>query len=158
MSATVAAHCPVLIALDHVVAGHYVTKSLQKVEDDVASYLKSISGKLKLLHEVRQRMGKVDEINTTVQAYYENATKKYHKAEGKYEDVKGRVAQFENGANYNLHKFRTKEMAFKKLNTVKAQYEAEKKVFSAAEKAYQTSIMLQTWNRKESLGGGLFCR
>jgi Leucine-rich repeat (LRR) protein len=127
----------------------YITKSLQNVEDDVEAYLKSITGKLKLLHEVRARMEKVEEIVTTIQGFYGEALRKFQKAEGKYEDVKGRVAQFESGANYNLHKFRTKELAFKKLNATKVQYEADKKIFSAADKAYQTSMELQTWSRKE---------
>ena len=116
----------------------YVKASLQRVEDDINAYLRTVAGKLKLFNEVRNRMQVIEENQVKVQDEYQNIFKSFQKAESKYEDMKSRVNHFENGHSYNLHKFRSKEEAYKRLNLAREKFEEEKPRYENIEKAKES--------------------
>ena len=127
----------------------YVKASLQRVEDDINAYLRTVAGKLKLFNEVRNRMQVIEENQVKVQDEYQNIFKSFQKAESKYEDMKSRVNHFENGHSYNLHKFRSKEEAYKRLNLAREKFEEEKPRYENIEKAKAITQDQSTWSRKE---------
>ena len=84
--------------------------SLQRVEDDINAYLRTVAGKLKLFNEVRNRMQVIEENQVKVQDEYQNIfnPSKSRKQIRRYEE---QSESFRKWPSYNLHKFRSKEEA-----------------------------------------------